>query len=82
MAPLLRALFFERYALVVGPVGTEPLTAPDGDIESVERTTEVIHAYRLTVAVNVLGLPSAVVSVGVDGACLRWCSSSARRSPR
>jgi amidase len=59
-------LFFERYALVVGPVGTEPPTAPDGDIESVERTAEVIHAYRLAVAVNALGLPAAVVPVGVD----------------
>lgn len=56
--------FLERYPLVVGPVGTEPPLPPDADNESVESTNDTIHSFRFTVAVNALGLPSAVVPVG------------------
>ncbi|MBI2969293.1 MAG: amidase [Gammaproteobacteria bacterium] len=60
--------FFERYGLIVAPVGTEPPLPSDGDIESPERTVSVIESFRMTVAVNALGLPAAVVPVGTgDG---------------
>lgn len=58
--------FLGRYPLVVGPVGTEPPLPPDADIESAASTRAVIHSFRLTVAVNALGLPAAVVPVGVE----------------
>jgi amidase len=58
--------FFERYAVIVAPVGTEPPLATDADIESPAHTVSVIHSFRMTVAVNALGLPAAVVPVGVQ----------------
>lgn len=60
--------FFERYAVIVAPVGTEPPLSPDADIESPEATIAVFESYRMTVAINALGLPAAVVPVGLcDG---------------
>ncbi len=60
--------FFERYGVIVAPVGTEPPLETDGDIASPERMAAVIHSFRMTIAVNALGLPAAVVPVGVrDG---------------
>lgn len=60
--------FFERYGLVVAPVGTQPPLESDGDIESPERMASVVESFRMTVAVNTLGLPAAVVPVGTgDG---------------
>lgn len=60
--------FFKAHGLIVAPVGTEPPLAPDGDIESPGRTVAVIESFRMTVAVNALGLPAAVVPVGTrDG---------------
>jgi amidase len=60
--------FFERYGVVVAPVGTEPPLKTDGDIESPERMASVVESFRMTVAVNALGLPAAVVPVGTgDG---------------
>ena len=58
-------LFFERYPLVVGPVSTEPPFAVGFDVESLERTREVLRAQRLLVAVNLLGLPAVSVPTGV-----------------
>lgn len=57
--------FFQDYPLIVAPVGTEAPLPRDGDIESPEQTLEVMHSFRITVAVNALGLPSAVVPVGI-----------------
>ncbi len=57
-------LFFERYPLVVGPVSTEPPFAVGFDVESFERTREVLRAQRLLVAVNLLGLPAVSVPTG------------------
>jgi len=58
--------FFNGYPLIVAPVGTEAPLRCDEDIASPERTLEVIHSFRMTVAVNALGLPSAVVPVGIS----------------
>lgn len=60
-------LFFERYPLVVGPVSTEPPFTIGFDVESIERTREVLRAQRLLVAVNLLGLPAVSVPTGVWG---------------
>jgi amidase len=60
--------FFEDYPLIVAPVGTEPPLGRDEDIASPEQTREVVHAFRMVVAVNALGLPAATVPVGVEDA--------------
>jgi len=57
--------FLERYALIVAPVGTEPPLASDADIESPARMERVVQSFRMTVAVNALGLPAAVVPLGL-----------------
>jgi amidase len=60
--------FFDRFGLVVAPVGTEPPLPTDGDIAAPERMGAVVDSFRMTVAVNALGLPAAVVPVGIgDG---------------
>ena len=60
-------LFLERYPLVVGPVSTEPPFAVGFDVESLERTREVLRGQRLLVAVNLLGLPAVSVPTGLWG---------------
>lgn len=60
-------LFFERYPLVVGPVSTEPPFTVGFDVESAQRTGEVMRAQRLLVAVNLLGLPAVSVPTGLWG---------------
>jgi len=61
-------LFFERYPLVVGPVSTLPPFKVGFDQESQAGFETAIHAQRLLVAVNHLGLPSVAVPTGVaDG---------------
>lgn len=61
-------LFFERYPLIVGPVSTLPPFTVGFDQESQESFETAIHAQRLLVAVNHLGLPSIAVPTGAaDG---------------
>jgi amidase len=55
--------FFERYPLIVAPVSTEPPLLQDQDIASPESNREIIDSMRMTVPVNLLGLPAAVVPV-------------------
>lgn len=60
--------FFEKYPLVVAPIGTEPPNRRDEDIMNPERNEEVVNSFRMTVVVNALGLPAVTVPVGVaDG---------------
>lgn len=60
--------FFKRYDLIVAPVGTEPPLLSDADVASEAQCLATIDSFRMTVAVNALGLPAAVVPVGVaDG---------------
>lgn len=60
--------FFERYPLIVAPVGTQPPLAPDADVASPQDTLAAIESFRMVVAVNALGLPAAVVPTGLgDG---------------
>ncbi|WP_119421645.1 amidase family protein [Desertibaculum subflavum] len=61
-------LFFERYPIVVGPVSTEPPFKVGFDTGDTRRMKEVLHAQRLLVAVNHLGLPGVAVPAGnADG---------------
>jgi amidase len=60
--------FLEKHELVAAPVCTEPPLETDGDIASPESMARVVESHRMTVAVNTLGLPAAVVPVGIrDG---------------
>jgi amidase len=59
------SLFFQRYPLVLGPVATiQPFTV-GFDLDSAG-VRAVLKAQRLVVIPNLLGLPTAVVPVGVD----------------
>ena len=58
---------FERYPIVVGPVSTEPPFAVGFDVESAQKTREVLRCHRLLVAVNLLGLPAVSVPTGLWG---------------
>lgn len=60
-------LFFERYPIVVGPVSTEPPFKVGFDTTDTKRMKEVLHAQRLLVAVNHLGLPGVAVPSGTAG---------------
>jgi amidase len=64
-------IFMERYALVVGPVSTEPPFEVGFDVKDADTTARVLRAQRLLVAVNLLGLPAVAVPCGLsDGAPL------------
>ncbi len=58
--------FFQTYDLVVAPICTEPPSASDSDLASVDGTRQILHSQRMTVAVSALSLPAAVVPVGMD----------------
>jgi amidase len=60
-------LFLERYALVVGPVSTEPPFEVGFDTTTAQRASDAARAQRLLVAVNLLGLPAVAVPVGRAG---------------
>jgi len=54
-----------RHPVVVGPVFTDPLPAPDFDLGGREQADAAWRALRLTVAVNFLGLPAVTVPAGL-----------------
>jgi amidase len=56
--------FAERYPLVLGPVSTEPPFPVGRDLEGPDASWGIFRSMRLVVAVNLLGLPAAVVPVG------------------
>ncbi len=62
------AQFQEHHPLILGPVNTIPPFKVGYDIFSRESFQEVILSFRLNMTVNLIGLPSVVVPVGLaDG---------------
>lgn len=62
-------LFFEEYPVVLAPTTVQPTPGPREDTISTERTLELFwNDLRFISAINVLGLPGAVVPVALhDG---------------
>lgn len=58
--------FFQRYQVFVSPVSTQPPQAVNFDIATLESTRSTIESMHMVVAVNAMGLPSAVVPVGMS----------------
>ena len=54
-----------RYQLVLGPVSTEP-PFPHGTDLTLDGLSSILRSMRLVVAVNLIGLPAAVVPVGTE----------------
>jgi amidase len=62
-------MFFEDYPVVLAPTTVQPTPGPRADVESAERIREIFwNDLRFISAINVLGLPGAVVPVALhDG---------------
>ncbi|MGX1318605.1 amidase [Bradyrhizobium sp. USDA 377] len=61
-------LFFEEYPVVLAPTTVKPTPGPRDDTVSAERVQEIFWGeIRFISAINVLGLPGAVVPVAVHG---------------
>ncbi|HVZ46610.1 MAG TPA: amidase [Ramlibacter sp.] len=60
-------VFLERYAVVVGPVSTQPVPGAAFDIADGADALEQKKAFRLLISVNLLGLPAVSVPTGVEG---------------
>ncbi len=58
--------FFVDYPVLLGPVSTAPPFAAGDDVRSSERSREIMDSQRLIVAINLFGLPTAVVPVGLE----------------
>lgn len=58
--------FNQRYPLVLGPVSTAPPFAVGFDVSSQQNASAMLQSMRLTVTINLLGLPSVTVPVGLD----------------
>ncbi len=57
--------FFERYPLILGPVSMDRPFQIGEDVQSTERSRKLLDSMRLVVAINLLGLPVAVVPTGI-----------------
>ncbi len=62
-------MFFEDYPVVLAPTTVQPTPGPRADVECAERIREIFwNDLRFISAINVLGLPGAVVPVALhDG---------------
>ena len=59
--------FMDRYPLVLGPVVTTRPFPVGYDVAGPDQAAAIIRDFRLTGLVNLLGLPAAVVPVGMAG---------------
>lgn len=60
------SLFLDRFDLVLGPVACAAPFAPDADLTA-DGMGAIMRSMRLVTTCNLLGLPAAVVPVGVAG---------------
>ena len=60
------ASFHRQYPLVLGPVATEPPFKAGMDVAGIEEVRNIVKSMTLVLAVNLLGLPSAVIPVGIQ----------------
>jgi len=58
--------FFHTHGLWLTATATEPPFEVGADLGSVERVQRILHGHRVIMATNSLGLPSAVIPVGVS----------------
>ncbi len=58
--------FFSQFSVLVAPVSTQPPQGIDYDLKSADSNRALVDSMRMVVPINALGLPSAVVPVGVD----------------
>jgi amidase len=58
--------FLDRYDVVLGPVGCRPPFRPGDDLTAAGMAA-IMGSMRLVTACNLLGLPAAVVPVGIAG---------------
>jgi len=59
-------LFLENYPLVLAPLLMKPAFKVDEDLEEGETGMELISALQPSFSINVLGLPSAAVPMGLN----------------
>ena len=59
--------FFHTHGLWLTATATELPFEVGADLESIERVQRILHGHRVIMATNSLGLPSAVIPVGVSG---------------
>lgn len=59
--------FFQQHSVLVAPVSTQPPQTRNHDIATPETTRWMIESMRMVYPINAMGLPSAVVPVGVEG---------------
>jgi amidase len=59
------ALFLDRYDVILGPVSCAAPFKVGADLASQEAFAQILLDMRLVTAVNLLGLPAAVVPVGI-----------------
>ncbi|MGD2008522.1 MAG: amidase [Cellvibrionales bacterium] len=58
--------FFRQFSVLVAPVSTQPPQVIDYDLASADSNRALVDSMRMVVPINALGLPSAVVPVGVE----------------
>ncbi|WP_325598447.1 amidase family protein [Nocardioides sp.] len=58
--------FHATYPVVLGPVSTQQMFPKEFDLTGPAATTELWQAHRLLVTVNLLGLPSLALPMGVS----------------
>jgi len=58
--------FFQDHGLWLTATATELPFEVGADLESIERVQRILHGHRVIMATNSLGLPSAVIPIGVS----------------
>ena len=61
------AEFATRYPIILGPVNTQKPFPVGFDLAGADEIQQLLRSMRLLVTLNLLGLPAAVVPVGMSG---------------